>query len=104
MVVPIAPTIAGIGAVVVVRILLWAKKQSFLWNMSVMILAILATAVTMEGEDTSTFMGFWIGIGYGAMGQGIINFGKTALTQTLKERSASAIDAFLGKKHTNNKE
>lgn len=98
MMVPVAPTVIAIGAAVVVRILLWSKKQSFMWNMCVMLLAALATFATMEGDSSSPFSGFWIGVGYGGAGQGIINMGRNAMMSTLKERMTKAVDAFLGTK------
>lgn len=99
MVIPIAPTIAGIGAACVVRALLWSKKESIKWNLGVMLLSILATFVTLEGQDdTSTFFGFWIGVSYGGMGQGIISMGRSAVVNTFKERFGQAMSVFMGGK------
>ncbi len=98
MAIPIAPTFVGIGAVFAVRVLLWSKKHSILWNIMVMLLAMLATFVTMEGDDSSTYAGFWIGIAYGGAGQGIINMGRSAVMATLQDRMTKALDAFMGTK------
>ena len=99
MSVPIIPTVAGIGAVVLVRTMLWSKKQSVLWNLCVILLGIMATFATLEGrEGSSTFIGFWIGIGYGTLGQGILNMGRSAVMNTLKERLGKALEAFMGAK------
>jgi len=96
MAVPIAPTIAGIGAVILVRTILWAKKQSIRWNLAVMALAMMATFVTVEGSQMSTFFGFWLGIGYGGMGQGIINLGRSSALSVFKQRFGEAAKVFMG--------
>lgn len=97
MAVPIVPMIAGVGAVLVVRAMLWSKKQNIRWNVCVIALAIMATFVTIEGQqNTSTFIGFWIGVFYGGLGQGIINIGKSTMMATLKERLGKALEAFMG--------
>lgn len=96
MAVPIAPTIAGIGAVILVRTILWAKKQSIKWNLCVMALAMMATFVTIEGSEISTFFGFWMGIGYGGMGQGIINLGRSSALNVFKQRFGEAAKVFMG--------
>lgn len=99
MAVPVAPTIAGIGAAIVVRALLWSKKESIAWNLGVMFLSMLATFVTLEGnQDSSTFFGFWIGVSYGGMGQGIITMGRSQVLNTFKERFGKALEVFMGTK------
>lgn len=98
MVVPIAPTVAGVGAVVIVRALLWSKKESITWNIAIILLGILATFVTLEGKESSTFFGFWIGVTYGGMGQGIITMGRSAVLNTFKERFGKALEVFMGGK------
>lgn len=102
MTIPVAPTAAGLGAVILVRAMLWSKKQSAKWNLCVIALAMLATFVSLEGNETSTFFGFWMGISYGGMGQGIINLGQSALMGALKERFAKAAEAFMGTKPNTN--
>lgn len=97
MTIPIVPMIAGIGAVVVVRTMLWSRKHSVRWNICVIVLAMMATFVTIEGrEHTSTFIGFWIGISYGGLGQGIISMGKSVMMTTLRDRLGKALEAFMG--------
>lgn len=99
MAVPIVPTAAGIAAVILVRTMLWSKKQSILWNVCIIMLGIMATFATLEGrEGSSTFIGFWIGIGYGSLGQGILNIAKSAVMNTLKDRLGKALEAFMGTK------
>jgi hypothetical protein len=98
MVVPIAPTIAGVGAVILVRVLLWSKKQNVTWNLAVMILGILATFVSLEGAENSTFFGFWIGVSYGGIGQGIITMGRSAVLSSFKKRFGDALEVFMGTK------
>lgn len=98
MAVPIAPTIAGLTAVIIVRALLWSGKQSVKWNICVCILAMLATFVTVEGTDISTFMAFWLGVGYGGMGVGIVELGKNTPLKILRTRFSKAAEAFMGTK------
>lgn len=77
--------------------MLWSQKQSIRWNLCVMALGIMATFVTLEGESgTSTFIGFWVGIGYGGLGQGIINIGRSTVMRTLQDRLGKALEAFMG--------
>lgn len=105
MAVPIAPTIAGVFAVIMVRVLLWSKKQSITWNLMVMFLGIMATFVSLEGhESSSTFFGFWMGVSYGGIGQGIITMGKSALLGTFKARFGDALEVFMGSKTKATKE
>jgi hypothetical protein len=98
MAIPIPPTITGLGAVILVRIVLWSKKQSIKWNLCIIGLAIMATFVTLEGDESSTFYGFWVGITYGGMGQGIINLGKSTMMGAIKDRFGKAVEAFMGTK------
>lgn len=98
MAVPVAPTIAGLTAVTLVRALLWSKNQSIKWNLCVCFLAMLATFVTVEGTDISTFMAFWMGVGYGGMGVGIVELGKNTPIKILKARFSKAAEAFMGTK------
>lgn len=98
MTIPIAPTVAGLAAVVLVRVILWSKKQSIRWNLCIIALGMMATFVSLEGSEISTFLGFWMGISYGGMGQGIINFGKSAMFGAVKERFGKALEAFMGTK------
>jgi len=98
MAIPIAPTAAGLGAVILVRIVLWSKKQSIKWNLCIIGLAMMATFVSLEGHESSTFFGFWIGITYGGMGQGIINLGKSSMMAAIKGRLGKVAEAFMGTK------
>lgn len=82
---PIAPTIVAVMAVVLVRILVWTKGRSVLWNVSVCGLAALAAFATVEGSDLNVFRGFWVGVGYGALGVGIIELGKSAFGMALRD-------------------
>lgn len=98
MTVPIAPTVVGFLGVLFTRMLLWSKKDTILWNLTVVALALLATFVTLEGDESSTLMGFWIGVGFGSLGQGILNMGKSAFMSTFKDRLSKAMEVFMGTK------
>lgn len=98
---PLAPTIIGLLAVLIVRILAWERKRTFLWNMMVALLAMLAALVTIEGHASiSGFKAFWIGVGYGGLGVGIVKMGTDALGGTIKERISSAFKTLLNIKDT----
>lgn len=96
MEVPIAPTIAGLVGVLLVRFILWSKKESIIWNVAVMALTASATFVTLEGHETSTFFGFWIGVGYGGIGVGVVKIGTNMMTGILGERFKNAAQVLFG--------
>jgi hypothetical protein len=83
--VPIAPTIVACMAVAMVRALVWTRTKSIVWNIIVCALAVLAVFATLEGSHTSVFQGFWLGVGYGGIGVGIIEIGKSNLLAALQE-------------------
>lgn len=94
---PLVPTAIGLLAVFIVRILAWERKRSFLWNMMVALLAMLAALVTIEGHDgMSGFKAFWIGVGYGGLGVGIVKMGTDVLSGTIKERVSGALKMLFG--------
>lgn len=94
--VPIVPTAVAVIAVVIVRILVWTKTQSPAWNVAVILLCSIAAFVTVEGSDMNTFRAFWTGVGYGALGVGIVEIGKSAMTSALRERFAKAMGVLFG--------
>lgn len=96
MAIPIAPTGAALVAVIFVRAIIWSKNQSIFWNVAVCGLCMLAALTTIEGTETSTFFGFWIGVGYGALGVSIIEFGKGIMNRGLKERFQKAGEVLFG--------
>jgi hypothetical protein len=83
--VPIAPTIVACFAVLLVRILVWTRTQSVPWNLAVCALAMLAAFATVEGSSLNVFRAFWLGVGYGALGVGIIEIGKSAIGTALRD-------------------
>lgn len=98
---PLVPTVVGLIAVGIVRTLAWERKRSFLWNMMVALLAMLAALVTIEGhEGMSNFKAFWIGVGYGGLGVGIVKMGTDVLGGTIKERVSGALKTLFGIKDT----
>lgn len=98
--VPIAPTLVALGAVLMVRILVWTRSKSIVWNGSVGLLASLATFSTMESTNFSVFTGFWIGVGYGALGVGIIEVGRGLVTTMVTDRFTSALSVLTTGKST----
>lgn len=93
---PIVPTAIAVIAVLIVRILVWTKNKSKKWNIAVCLLAILAAASTMEGTKISVFQAFWIGVGYGALGVGIIEVGKSTTFKEISARFGEAFSVLLG--------
>lgn len=96
--VPVAPTIVAMFAVIMVRILVWTKTKSILWNGTVCALAMLAVFVTIEGSDINVFRAFWYGVGYGAIGVGIIEIGKSQLVTALRVGLQTALRNLAGSK------
>lgn len=94
--VPLAPTSVALLAVALVRILVWTKTQSIAWNLAVCALAMLAAFVTVEGSEINVFRAFWLGVGYGALGVGIIEIGKSALGTALRDGVRAVAKGVLG--------
>jgi hypothetical protein len=89
--VPIAPTIVALFAVVMVRVLVWTKNKGTGWNITVCALAMLAAFVSVEGSAMNVFRAFWLGVGYGAIGVGIIEMGKSAVLDNLRAALKGAL-------------
>lgn len=94
--VPIAPTVAACLAVVLVRVLVWTKTKSVVWNVTVCLLAMLAAGVTVEGSEINVFRAFWLGVGYGGLGVGIIEIGKSNVGAALKAGLQTMAKGILG--------
>ena len=94
--VPVAPTIVAMFAVVLVRVLVWTKGRSVTWNVAVCALAALAAFATVEGSDLNVFRAFWLGVGYGGLGVGIIEIGKSSLANALREGLRTIARGVLG--------
>lgn len=94
--VPIWPTAAACVAVVLVRILVWTKTRSIAWNLTVCGLAIVAAIVTVEGSSMNPFRAFWLGVGYGGLGVGIIEIGKSNILTGLKVGLQAAFPSMFG--------
>lgn len=93
--VPIAPTIVAIVAVLMVRFLIWTSTRSLRWNVTLCGLAMLAAFVTVEGSTLNVFKAFWVGVGYGAMGVTIIEFGSGVMNKALTERFSNAFQVLF---------
>lgn len=94
--VPVAPTIVACFAVILVRVLVWTRTQSILWNLTVCALAMLAAFVTVEGSTLNVFRAFWLGVGYGALGVSIIEIGKSAVGTALRDGLRTVAKGVLG--------
>ena len=94
--VPVAPTIVAVAAVGLVRILVWTRTQSVVWNLTVCALAMLAAFATVEGSTINVFRAFWLGVGYGALGVGIIEIGKSAVGTALRNGLRTVAKGVLG--------
>lgn len=96
--VPVPQTIIALFAVALVRFITWTKTQSIKWNISVLLLAMLAAFATVEGSDMNTLRAFWSGVGYGAMGVGIIEAGKSQFAAALKAGLETVFKSLAGTK------
>jgi hypothetical protein len=96
--VPVAPTIVAMFAVVLVRVLVWTPARSIPWNVAVCLLAMLAAFASVEGSQLSVFRAFWLGVGYGALGVGIIEIGKSAVGTALRDGLRTVAKGVLGTK------
>lgn len=85
-------------AVVMVRVLVWTKNRSIVWNVTVCGLAALAAFVTVEGSDYNVFRAFWLGVGYGGLGVGIVEIGKSSVATALREGLRTMAKGILGGK------
>ena len=94
--VPIAPTLIALFAVFTVRLLVWTKGKSITWNVAVLLIAMLAAFVTVEQYQLNAFRAFWFGIGYGGIGVGIIEIGRTVVTGALGDRFKNAAGVLFG--------
>ena len=94
--VPLAPTLIAFFAVISVRLLVWTKTKSLTWNLAVLFIAALGAFVTVENYQLNAFRAFWIGIGYGGLGVGIIEIGKGALAKAVAERFGNAASVLFG--------
>jgi glycerol-3-phosphate acyltransferase PlsY len=99
MVIPVAPTVASIVAVILVRILVWTKTKSIVWNVTVCGLAMLAAFASIEGSEMSVFYGFWTGVGFGSLGVGIIELGRGMVNRVPAERFKQASNILFGIKN-----
>lgn len=61
-------------------------------------LAMLAAFVTVEGSDMNTLRAFWSGVGYGGLGVGIIEAGKSQFASALKAGLDTMFKALAGSK------
>jgi len=94
--VPVAPTVVALFAVLLVRLLVWTRTQSVTWNVAVCLLAMLAAFATVEGSTLNVFRAFWLGVGYGALGVGIIEIGRTAIGTALRDGLRTVAKGVLG--------
>lgn len=78
------------------RVLVWTKGRSVTWNIGVCGLAMLAALVTVEGSDLNVFRAFWLGVGYGGIGIGIIEVGKSSVATALREGLRTMAKGILG--------
>lgn len=94
--IPIFPTIISMFAVIMVRVLIWTKTKSITWNLAVCGLAMLAAFVTVEGSAMNSFRAFWWGVGYGGLGVGIIEIGKSNVVSALKAGFETMFKSLAG--------
>jgi hypothetical protein len=92
MSIPIAPAVIAVATVVLVRAPLLKFRTA---EISLTLLAALGAFVTVVDHDMAAGSAFWIGVGFGGMGSGLIEAGKSSMAATIKDRAAKALGIFL---------
>lgn len=95
MAIPIAPAIIGVSATLLVRAPLIKMRTA---DISVTLLAMLGAFVAIVDNNLGAGSAFWIGIGFGGMGSGLIQAGKSAMATTLKGRLGAAFGILFNAK------
>lgn len=94
--IPIAPAAIAMLAAFLVRAPLIKRGPGFWVDLSLTILAVLGAFVTVVDHEMGAGLAFWTGIGFGAMGSGMIEIGKNMLSGALKERFQAAGRVLFG--------
>lgn len=95
MTVPIVPAGIAVATVLLVRLPLLKFTRS---EISITLLAMLGAFLTVADHNIAGGSAFWIGVGFGGMGSGLIEAGKSSMANTLRERFGKAFGIMLNEK------
>ena len=95
MSVPVLPAGIAVFTVLLVRLPLLKFTRS---EISVTLLAMLGAFLTVADHNIAGGSAFWIGVGFGGMGSGVIEAGKSSMAGTLRERLGRAFGIMFNSK------
>lgn len=92
---PIMPASIAVATVFLVRLPLLKFSRA---EISITFLAMLGAFLTVADHEIAGGTAFWIGVGFGGMGSGLIEAGKSAMAGTLKDRLGKAFGIMFNAK------
>lgn len=95
MIVPVAPVLIAVSSAALVRIP-FIKSPRILFESTITVLCMLGSFTTVVDHNLSPGIAFWIGVGFGGLGSGIVPLGQKVLGGVLGARLKVALDAFMG--------
>ena len=95
MSIPIAPAIIGVAAALLVRAPLVRFRTA---DISITLLTMLGAFVAIADNQLGAGSAFWIGVGFGGTGTGLIQAGKSAMGSAIKDRAAKAFGVLFNVK------
>jgi hypothetical protein len=95
MAIPLASAAIAVAAVLLVRAPVLKLKVG---EISLTLLGMLGAFVTVVDHSMPPGTAFWIGIGFGGMGQGLVEAGKSSMAATLKDRLGKAMGVIFNTK------
>jgi hypothetical protein len=93
----VAPVLIGLSAAFLVRApFIKLSSDKVVMEISLTMLAMLGTFVTIADHNTGPGNAFWCGIGFGSLGSGMIEIGKSVAIDALKSRAQAAVKVLFG--------
>jgi len=92
---PIVPAGIAVATVLLVRLPLLKFSRA---EISITLLAMLGAFITVVDHGVAGGSAFWIGVGFGGMGSGLIEAGKSAMANTLRDRLGKAFGIMFNAK------
>ena len=98
MAIPIAPAFIAVLTAFLVRLpqLMKHDRATFGIDVSVTAVVMIGAFVTVVDHQLTAGPSFWLGIGFGGMGAGIIEIGKAAFATTLRTNLKEAVKVLFG--------
>lgn len=84
--VPVIPSLVGVLAVILVRVMVITKSKPNIWsyNLALTGVCLLGTLVTIVDHRLGPGSSFWVGVGFGALGVGVIEIAKSNFASALR--------------------